>query len=377
MSAHPNDNRNPRFDRTDWTPLELKSDEAAARNRLRAFWAGSSLGDRPALHVLADRAGQTHGCSEEGPLSKESDLSSQWHIDRIERFLAATVFMAEAMPSADIMVGTDVTDTAVLLGGDYDYRYGEAIIRKDETVLEREVPTFDHRSPFVSALEQVYRDVAAHVGRRAFVNTTMTLDALTTLSLMVGHLELIRLMRSSPAVVEELIRAISHLLVEFHGFFYDLLIELGHGESSGWFHCMSEGPFDVLRSDFSVMLSPEMFARFAVPELTIRGQSLRHALFNMDSVPMVRFVDQLVDIPGLDGVLWNPGPSEGALTEHIPHLLEIRSRGLLLNVMAADSAEAARVAREVGPDGLMIALPRYSDEERAEEAIEEVIDAFR
>lgn len=359
-------------------PLALKTGEDESRSRLRAFWANSSQGDRPALHVLADAHDPVdHAWRRTDVSRKECDLQPEWHHARVDDVLDNTRFLAEAMPSADIMIGTDVTDTAVLLGGDYDYLHGEAIVRHDPGVLERRVPAFDPASPFVVALERVYRDMAAHVGRRAFVNTTMTLDALTTLSLMVGHAGLFRAMMSRPELVHECVDSTCTLVNDFYAHFYGVLLELGHGESQGWFHCMAEGRFDVVRSDVSVMLSPEMFEEFVVPELTGRISGLDHALFNMDSTVMVRFLDALSDVPGLDGIFWNPGPAEGSLTEHVPVLRCIRERGLLLDVMAADADEAASVARELGPDGLMISLPRYPDVERAEEAIEVVCRVFR
>lgn len=365
-------------------PLGLKAQDTEARARLAAFWANASGGDRPALHVLADAPAEHPGATtsiigwaRNDVSRKDCDLLPEWHIARIDGLLETTVFLAEAMPQADIMVGTDVTDTAVLLGGDYDYLYDEAIIRRDPEVLERPVPRFDPGAPFVAALEQVYRRVAAHVGRRAFVNTTMTLDALTTLSLMLGQTELLRTMMRDPAIVLEQVKATAELTRDFYDHFYALLLELGHGESAGWFHCMAEGRFDLLRSDVSVMLTPEMFAEFVVPELTIRAAALDHALFNMDSTSMMRYLDELAEIPGLDGIFWNPGPAEGILGEHLPELRRIRERGLLLDVMAADAEEAVLVARELGPEGLMIALPRYSDRELAEAAIDTVMGAFR
>lgn len=358
-------------------PLLAKEHEAEARERHRAFFSGSSLGDRPALHVTVRDQASPPPWDTVHPPSKGTDLDSAWHVARIESELASTEYLADAMPTASVMVGTDVTDTAVLLGGDYEYRHGEAIICPDPGVFERPVPAFDPTTSFVRALEAVYRDVDAAVSGRAFVNTVMTLDALTTLSLMRGQLTLIRDMLERPETVRAHVEATERLVNAFYGHFYALLLELGHGESSGWFHCMAEGRFDVLRSDFSVMLSPELFDEFVVPALASRTSALDHALFNMDSTVLMRYLDSLAGIAGLDGVFWNPGPAEGAVSEHLDDLARIKERGLLLDVVAADVAEAVRIVQALGPDGLVIALPPFSNRADAQDAIAAVTGARR
>jgi len=372
--------------RSAFSPLGLKQNEAEARERHRAFFAGESLGDRPALYVVADVGeGVAHdaapevraGTGRDAAARKQADLDPLWHITRIDAELQDTVYLADAMPAASIMIGTDVTDTAVLLGGDYDYLHGEAIIRRDPGVLERPVPEFDPAHPFVRGVETIYERVADHVGRRAYVNTPMTLDALTTMSQLAGPLDFCRGLARRPYWVVCRTEAITHLITDFYEHIYRLLLRLGHGESSAWFHCMAEGRFDCVRCDAAVMLSPTMFEAFAVPGLRLQTDYLDHSLFNMDSTCMVRFLDSIAALPGLDGVFWNPEPGQAGLYAWVETLRDIRRRGLVVEVMAADTREACFVARELGPDGLLIALPRFSSTDEAKTAIQEIVDSCR
>ncbi len=359
------------------SPLGLKGNEPEARERLRAFLAGTSLGDRPALWVVADTkhvAVESVALPAPGPdlERKAADLDSAWHIRRIESELASTVFLAEAMPTASIVVGTDITNTAVMLGGTYDYLYGEAIIQHGPRLLEAPVPDFDPTHPFVRRLETIYCAVAEHIGRQAFVNTVTTLDALTTMSQLLGAFELCRELRRRPDWVVERTLDITRLNTAFYQHFYDLLRKLGHGESSAWFHTVVEGRFDCLRADFAVMISPRMFERFVIPQLCLQSESLNHCLFNMDAVEMVRFLRLLSEIPNLDGIYWNPAPRQRDLREWVETLREIRRLGLVVEVEAMDVDEACFVARALGPDGLLISLPRFASENEALAAIERV-----
>lgn len=366
----------------DLLPFTKKSGEAVARERHRAFLQRSSLGDRPALWITArSPVIGADWLGEAEPLDKESDLDSEWHWRAINRELSTTEYLADSLPVATIMVGTDVTNTAVLLGGDYEYFGTEAIVRRQPELLDSIPERFDSSAPLVVSLEQVYRYVLRRVddrvSRRAFVNTVMTADALTTMSLLYGQLELCRKVLSDPQWVAETTLEISRLAMDFYEHFYDLLVASGHGESSGWFNSVCEGRFDCLRCDFAVMISPDSFGRVAMPQLEYVASRLDACLFNMDDTGMMRFIDQLASIGGLTGIYWNPAPKKASLYDHIDSLRTIKDRGLSLHVQASDTDEAAFVARELGPDGLLIALPRFDSAACAEEAVETITRATK
>ncbi len=125
------------------------------------------------------------------------------------------------------------------------------------------------------------------------------------------------------------------------------------------------------------MVSPSMFERFAVPELRMQSESLDHSLFNMDSVKMLRFLRPLAWIPKLDGIYWNPELPHRSLRAWIHALREIRRLGLIVEVTAVDVEEACFVAHALGPDGLLIALPRFSSPDEGLAAIERVKKACK
>jgi hypothetical protein len=69
----------------------LKQNEEAARQRLHAFWAGSSLG-RPALIVRAKNPDFVDKPWEHGSIDrKERDFLPEWHmwntLNRLDRFI--------------------------------------------------------------------------------------------------------------------------------------------------------------------------------------------------------------------------------------------------------------------------------------------------
>lgn len=79
-------------------PFSLKVDEQEARERLRAFWAGSSLG-RPALHIEVIRREHRPSPWPGDPSpSLINDRSPAWHAWSADNLLSGSLFLAEAMP---------------------------------------------------------------------------------------------------------------------------------------------------------------------------------------------------------------------------------------------------------------------------------------
>jgi hypothetical protein len=180
-----------------------------------------------------------------------------------------------------------------------------------------------------------------------------------------------------PAWVARKTVEITELYLAFYRHFYELLLYLGHGESSAWFHTMAERPFDCVRADVADMISPAMFEEMGVPQLRAQTEGLEHSLFNMDSVKMLRFVPALSGIPTLDGIYWNPEPMHAGLRAWLDPLRDIRRRGMILEVTATSVEDACASAEALGPDGLLISLPRFSSPDEAADAIHKVRAACR
>jgi hypothetical protein len=273
------------------------------------------------------------------------------------------------MPKASIMVGTDVTNTAVLIGGDYEYQYEEAIITPNAKVLDKPIPGFSKENVFVKELENCYYTVAEKIKNKAFVNTPMTLDALTTVSMLLSPLTLCRMIIDKPSRIKKWTRDITEMYLEFYDYFYDILKKLGYGESSSWLEMMAEGKLEHVRCDFAVMISQAMFDEFAIPDLDNICEHMDYTMFNMDSVCMTRFIDSLRKLKRLNGINWNPEPKESSIAKWIRVLRDIKDKNFCLQLQCSSIDEATFATKELGPDGLMLVLPRFSNIEEAETAI--------
>ena len=351
--------------------LSLKEDEQEARQRLRAFWAGSSLG-RPALYVTVDNPDHRARPWPHPELGdKEKDLLPEWHAWYNDQSLNSTLFLAEAMPRVSMRWGSLLVTVAVLAGGEYEYHSNSAWVRPVADLWDWPLPRFEPGGPVVAQLEECTRRLAEVVGDRAYVNPQVMLDGLTTLSLFRTPEQLCAEVLECPDLVRRWSDALTTLYIDAYEHFYQLVRELGYGDTCAWLQATAEGRFEAVQCDFAVMLSPAMFERFALPDLRRLTDYLDYSLYHLDGTCQLRFLDLLGELPGLNGIQWNPEPGAGSPADWIDAFRAIRQRGFCL-YLSCTVDEALRITRALGPDGLMLVLPRFPSHQEAREAIQAI-----
>lgn len=349
-----------------------KMNEAEARERLRAFWAGSSLG-RPALAVTALKPGVDPALVA-APLQRSpaKDRDPAWHAAIAERKLATTAFLAEAMPSTLLEWGNVLVTVALLAGGDYAYESDTAWIRPMPDIWERPLPRFDPRGEVCRAMERCLAGIARVVAARGLVNPPIMLDGLTTLSGFRTPRQLCYDCIERPEQVRAWSDALTSIYIDAYEHFRRFLLPYGYTDATTWLHAMAEGTLEAVQCDFAVMLSPAMFAQFVMPDLRRLTDAFQYSLYHLDGTCQLRFLDQLATLPRLNGIQWNPEPPAGSPVRWLDALRAIRARGWVLHVGCETTEEAITLTRELGPDGLFIVLPRFDSFDTAEEAIRRI-----
>lgn len=104
-----------------------------------------------------------------------------------------------------------------------------------------------------------------------------------------------------------------------------------------------------------------------------RLAGLDHALYHLDGVEPVRFLDLLATLPSLDGIQWKLQPGQGHIDD--PRWIEvfrgIRARGWKLHFNEAECPTVdtvATVLEALGPDGLSFSLPEFPNVAEADAA---------
>ncbi len=351
-----------------------------ARERLRAFWNGSSLG-RPALHITVrnkDAISRPYPWPESKEQLKALQLSPAFHAEMARRQLSNCWHLAEAFPAATVIYGSNLALLPVLTGGDYEV-HGNVWIQEFREVLDRPLPCFDPGHPAITGLVCCLEQVASVTGTSGFVNPPILgLDALTCLSLFRSPEQLCIDMLERGDDVKAWCAAATEVNMAVCALFYETVRKLGYGNCSSWLSTMAEGRFEAVQCDFAVMISPELFGEFVIPDLERFCRVLDYSLYHLDGVEQLRFLPQLAQLPRLNGIQWNPQPGQKSALRWIDAFREIRRHGLCLqfNQGEVESVdEAVLIVKELGPDGLMIGLPVFDTVDEATDAIRRIEQA--
>ena len=80
--------------------------------------------------------------------------------------------------------------------------------------------------------------------------------------------------------------------------------------STSWTPIWSTGRTYMLQCDFSYMISPAMFERFVVPDLTRCCDFLDHGFYHLDGKGEIPHLKHLLNIERLRGIQWIPGDGQ-------------------------------------------------------------------
>ena len=349
--------------------FRLKQNEEEARARLRAFWKCESFGDRPALLVNArDKSYERKPWRGPALSRKQQDFDPDWVVWSQLQNLRSNLYLAESIPSTQVSVGGLLTLLAVLAGGDYEYE-SSAWIQQWKNVLDAPVPKFDPECGAVRKLAECHRKLAEAVGDDGLVTPPVQIDALTTLSMFQNPDETCVSLVNEPDRVKKWTRDATALSLDCLLYFAKLLNGMGQSGSTSWLGTFTEGVMDSVQCDFAVMLSPEMFAEFVMPNLRTWTAGMDDSIYHLDGAEQMRFIEQIATLPNMRGIQWNPAKPCDDISEFMPHFKRIRELGLCLFAWVRNVDDAVRITRELGPDGLLLGLPYFENEEDAHDAI--------
>jgi 5-methyltetrahydrofolate--homocysteine methyltransferase len=136
-----------------------------------------------------------------------------------------------------------------------------------------------------------------------------------------------------------------------------------------WTPIWSTGKTYMMQSDFAYMISPDMFERFVVPDLTTCCEALDHGFYHLDGKGQIIHLDHLLSISRLRGIQWIPGDGQPPPDRWLPLLKRIRDGGKLCQVFV--SPEGARtIVKNLGGKGFLLVIghanPEFSNPENAQ-----------
>jgi len=351
--------------------LKLKKNEAEAYERLDAFWRGKSIG-RPAIIARAKNSSYDY-IHWDGPVlsQKQQDLCPDYYVWKWRNNLFGSHYLGEAMPMVFADHGSSITLLAVLAGGDYEYD-GSAWTQPKDNILNTAVPKFNPNCETVIKLEQSYKAMHEMVDGFGLLSPPSMIDALTTLSMLHTQESLCMSILEEPENVKSWTHDATTLYIDCYDHFYKVLSKMGHTTSSAWLGIAARGRMEAVQCDFGVMLSPEMYKEFVMPDLARITSYLDYSTYHLDGVEQMRFIDMIASLPNINAIQWNPAVFDFHPSEHMASFKRIKEFGLSLSVSVRNIDDAKYLVKSLGSDGLMLVFPYFDCEEDALAAIKEM-----
>jgi hypothetical protein len=279
--------------------------------------------DRPLIPVILE--GKDPGRPEpKAPLlsqatSMDFTVSAKDLIDRIDFELSRKVFLGDAFPFFCMdCFGPGVV--AAFLGADLNNSTGQIWFHPKKLLPINEIHfEYDPDNVWLNRIKEIYIE-----GMKRWHG--QVLMGMTDLG---GVLDIIASFRTSECLLmdlydnpEEVKRLIWEVYDLWHRF-YDELNEVLQPMNPGycdWGQILSDKPSYTLQSDFSYMISPEMFDEFAKPELEASAKRLVNTMYHFDGIGQLSHLDSLLEIKEIGVVQFASGSGDMPDQSHWPEV---------------------------------------------------------
>lgn len=145
---------------------------------------------------------------------------------------------------------------------------------------------------------------------------------------------------------------------------FDLVEENNEGSIHGWMHLWAPKRCAQMQCDMSVMISPDMYKKFIIPELEELTAFLDYSVYHLDGQEQIRHLDALLSVKNLRAIQWTPVAGQPRTSDFIEVLQKIQKAGKNL-VLLPRIDEIEILLDNLSSRGLHLVLHAWSKEEAA------------
>jgi len=336
--------------------LAAKPDADKARQRVEAWWAGRII-DRVCIKVTAPLAPSIPE-PEPDDMSPE-DIQAYWFdsnvvIPRWRRSLARTWWGGEAFPVIFPMSIFIPAVTAAYLGCPLKVQgthtgWCESIITDWDRSPEL---TFDPDNQWYQRTVELLRAAGSTAPGEYYLGLPDLNGPGELLSRLRGPENLALDLIENPQRVHDAMKKINRAWFDCWKALTDVIREYVDGYFT-WMRLWSEAPAIDLQTDFSIMISQNMFDTFFLPHIEQQTEWVGRTIYHLDGPGAARHLDSLLELPKLTGIQWVPGAGAPSMSHWIDLLKRVQSAGKLLYITCRND-EVEVLLSELRPEGLLI-----------------------
>ena len=137
--------------------------------------------------------------------------------------------------------------------------------------------------------------------------------------------------------------------------------ELEFGETTTWCEPsvtwmnlpVPNGRMHIPSNDFSFMISPELFSKYALQTLKNEISTMTHNVFHVDGQGVANHTDDILST-GIKAIQWVQGVADDyPVMQHVPYIKYLQSKGASV-IVDLDLVDLDKFIHEVAPKGIFL-----------------------
>lgn len=351
-------------------PIEQIPDWEQRLARQDAFWQREVI-DRPVVHITIPKREPV--CP--GPCTTHPSVRDRW----LDAGYAAEVARAEVLNTE--YLGDALPHVMPYLGPElFSAFFGCELTFDDETSWSQpNLPDWAQVDEVRFSTDNVYwksiveiTEAMLQAGQGLFYTGFTDLHAgADAIAAFRDPMQLNLDLHDSPEAVESLLDYVTDTYLDVYDVLYQKLTDARQAIST-WANQVSTRRWFVPQSDFSCMVSPEMFRDVFVPDLV---RELRHyevSIYHLDGPGALKHLDTLLEIPELTAIQWVYGAGNGRCSDWLPVYRRIQEAGKGLELRHLEMDELDLFMERLKPEGVWIGMAGVPDSEAAAAVLRKV-----
>jgi hypothetical protein len=215
---------------------------------------------------------------------------------------------------------------------------------------------FDPQSVFYQTAWRIIEYLGEMRSNDYFISNTDTCSSVDALASLRGNAALLMDMLENPEAVQERIAELQSILWRTEEDFSSRICALNDGGTvTNWMHLWSPGRHHQIQCDLSVMISPQLFEKFVLPELCENAVRFGRTVYHLDGMEQLRHLDMILSVKEIDLIQWTPVAGQPETSVYVEELKKIQRAGKGL-VLMPSMRELPFLLDELDPRGVFFVL---------------------
>ncbi|MBQ4152810.1 MAG: hypothetical protein IJD11_00515 [Oscillospiraceae bacterium] len=283
---------------------------AQVKDTYERWWKGEL--DRPLINgTICDAYAPSH--ESRAPLLRQSNCnqlnwSAEEIVDAMDADLSKYDFFGDGYPQINMdSFGPGVL--SAFCGADLDNSSGNVWFFPSEKKEIGDIKVkYDPQNPWALRIKDIYRAGMEKWNGSVVMGMPDLGGLLDVIGVFCGTEDLLFALIDEP---EQVARLVLETQEAWHEAFNDFARVLAPQKAySDWSKLLSATPSYILQSDFSYMISPDMFREFVLESLREDTRRLDHTIYHLDGIGQLAHLDELLKIKDLNAVQWVPGDGQ-------------------------------------------------------------------